>query len=154
MSSLSEFIFSLSNSQLLHRMKYPFVIINWLLQDFGSDICLGYDIMCTFMTTLQKSCLGNKAVAFCLNGVVPAFHGHAHNHGCQCEWHPLYVKGVRIEDFKKCECTFCHSNELASVTCLVTLFHRQQHIDEHFYFHDLDKHTSSGIFLYFLPDHQ
>ena len=140
------------NSQLLHRMKYPLSIINRLLQIFGSDICLGYDIMCAFMTTLRNSSLGNKAVAFRLSGVVPAFHGHAHNRGCQCQWHPLFVEGVGIEDFEECERTFCRSNELASVTRLATPFHRQQHIDEHFFFHDLDKHASSGIFLYFSPD--
>ena len=144
----SRIFFFHSNSLLLHRMKYPLSIINWLLQDFGSDI------MCAFMMTLRNSSLGNKAVAFRLSGVVPAFHGHVHNWGCQCQWHPLFVEGVGIEDFEECERTFCRSNELASVTRLPTPFHRQQHIDEHFYFHDLDKHASSGIFLYFSPDHQ
>ena len=147
-------LFSHSNSQLFRRMKYPLSIINRLLQDFGSDICLGYDIMCAFMTTLRKSSLGNKAVAFRLSGVVPAFHGHAHNRACQCQWHPLFVEGVGIEDFEECERTFCRSNELASVTRLATPSHRQQHIDEHFYFHDLDKHASSGIILYFSSNRQ
>ena len=94
--------------------------------------------------TLRKSSLGPKAVAFRLSGVVPAFHGHAHNRGCQVQWHPLYVEGVGLEDFEECERTFCRSNELASVTRLATPYHRQQHIDEHFRFHDLDKHIASG----------
>jgi hypothetical protein len=125
-------------------MKYPLATVNRLLQDFGSDICLGYDIMCAFYTTLRRSSLGQKAVAFRLSGVVPAFHGHAHNRGCQVQWHPLYVEGVGLEDFEECERTFCRSNELASVTRLATPYHRQQHIDEHFRFHDLDKHINSG----------
>ena len=120
--------------------------VNRLLQDFGSDvdICLGYDIMCAFRTTLSNSSLGQKAVAFHLSDVVPAFHGHAHNRGCQVQWHPLYVEGVGLEDFEECEWTFCRSNELASVTRLAMPYHRQQHIDEHFFIHDLDKHAASG----------
>ncbi|KAJ7858800.1 hypothetical protein B0H14DRAFT_3447008 [Mycena olivaceomarginata] len=36
----------------------------------------------------------------------------------------------------------------ASTTRLCTLFHRQQQIDEHFHFHDVDKHAASGNFIY------
>ena len=125
-------------------MKYPLATVNQLLQDFGSDICLGYNIMCTFYTTLRNSSLGQKAMAFRLSGVVPAFHGHAHNCGCQVQWHPLYVEGVALEDFEECERTFCRSNELTSVTRLAMPYHHQQHIDEHLHFHDLDKHVASG----------
>ena len=122
-------------------MKYPLATVKQLLQEFGSDICLGYDIMCALTTTLRKSSLGPKSMAFRLSGIVPAFYGHAHNHGCQVQWHPLYVEGVGLEDFEECERTFCRSNDLASVTHLATPYHRQQHIDEHFHFHDLDKHN-------------
>lgn len=125
-------------------MKYPLAIVHQLLQDFGSDICLAYDIMCAFITTLKDSCLGDKIVALNLSGVVPAFHGHAHNRFCQVHWHPIYVEGVGMEDFEECERTFACSNELASVTRLASPYHRQQHIDEHFHFHDLEKHASSG----------
>ena len=125
-------------------MKYPLATVKQLLQEFGSDICLGYDIICALTMTLRKSSLGPKSVAFRLSGVVPAFHGHAHNRGCQVQWHPLYVEGVGLEDFEECERTFCRSNDLASVTRLATPYHRQQHIDEHFHFHDIDKHIASG----------
>jgi hypothetical protein len=76
--------------------------------------------------------------------VVPAFHGHAHNRGCQINWLPLYVNRAGLEDFKECEQTFSKSNELAGVTQLATPFHRHQQIDEHFNFHDDDKHAASG----------
>jgi len=125
-------------------MKYPLAVVKRLFDEFGPDICLGYDIMCTFWKTLSRSSLGADTVAFRLSGVVPAFHGHAHNRGYQVHWHPLYVEGVGLEDFEECERTFCHSNELASVTRLSTPYHRHQHIEEHFRFHDLDKHASSG----------
>ncbi|KAJ7713193.1 hypothetical protein B0H14DRAFT_2413947 [Mycena olivaceomarginata] len=83
-----------------------------------------------------------------MQGVVPAFHGHAHNRACQIGWHPLYVDGVGLEDFEECERTFAKSNHLASTTRLATPFHRQQQIDEHFKFHDEDKHAASGNFIY------
>ncbi|KAJ7911785.1 hypothetical protein B0H13DRAFT_2480003 [Mycena leptocephala] len=62
-------------------------------------------------------------------------------------WHPLYVDVVGLEDFEECECTFAKSNHLASTTRLCTPFHRRQTIDEHFLFHDLDKHSASGNFI-------
>ncbi|PPQ84690.1 hypothetical protein CVT25_014180 [Psilocybe cyanescens] len=60
----------------------------------------------------------------------------------------MYVKGVGLEDFEECKQTFCKSNELASVTCLASPYHRHQHIDEHFIFHDQDKHAASGNFIF------
>jgi len=126
-------------------MKYPLAIVQRLIDMYGPDICLGYDIMCAFIKTLTRSCLGSKVAAFRLSGVVPSFHGHAHNRGCQLHWHPMYIEGVGLEDFEECERTFAKSNELASVTRLASPYHRHQHIDEHFAFHDQDKHAASGI---------
>ncbi|KAJ7717204.1 hypothetical protein B0H16DRAFT_1666805 [Mycena metata] len=128
-------------------MKYPLAMVKQLLDRYGKDIGLGYNIMCTFFKTLLRSSLGSRVVALNLRGVVPAFHGHAHNRACQVRWHPLYVDGVGLEDFEECERTFTKSNNLASVTRLTTSFHRKQAIDEHFYFHDLDKHAASGTEL-------
>ncbi|KAJ7236996.1 hypothetical protein C8J57DRAFT_1087944 [Mycena rebaudengoi] len=129
-------------------MKYPLAITDHMLETYGGDQGLGYDIMCAFFTTLMCSSLGAKTVGLRLKGVVPAFHGHAHSRECQLGWHPLYVEGMGLEDFEECECTFAKSNHLASVTRMATPFHRQQQIDEHFYFHDLDKHASSGNFIF------
>lgn len=126
-------------------MKYPLAMVDHLLTTYGADICLGYDIMCAFVKTLSRSCLGNKKIAFRLDGVVPSFHGHAHNRGCQLHWHPMYRDGVGIEDFEECERTFNRSNELAGVTRLATPYHREQHIIEHFNFHDQDKLAASGM---------
>ena len=93
---------------------------------------------------LLRSSLGAKTVVFYLQGVVPKFHGHAHYYACQVQWHPMFMEGVGFEDFEECECTFYKSNELVSITHLATPFHCQQQIDEHFFFHDLDKHATSG----------
>ncbi|KAJ7759688.1 hypothetical protein B0H14DRAFT_2404071 [Mycena olivaceomarginata] len=129
-------------------MKYPLVMVKSLLDQYGADIGLGYDIMCAFFKTLMRSSLGVSVTAMRMQGVVPAFHGHAHNRACQIGWHPLYVDGVGLEDFEECERTFAKSNHLASTTRLATPFHRQQQIDEHFKFHDEDKHAASGNFIY------
>ncbi|KAJ7734413.1 hypothetical protein B0H16DRAFT_1225125, partial [Mycena metata] len=117
-------------------MKYPLAMVKRLLDRYGKDIGLGYNIMCAFFKTLLRSSLGHRVVAMNLRGVVPAFHGHAHNRACQVGWHPLYVEGVGLEDFEECERTFAKSNHLASVTRLSTPFHRKQAINEHFCFHD------------------
>ena len=77
-------------------MKYPLATVEWLIQLYGSDICLGYDIMCAFIKTLSQSVLRPKIVAFHLHGVVPSFHGHVHNRGWQLQWHPMYTKGVSV----------------------------------------------------------
>ncbi|KAJ7190070.1 hypothetical protein GGX14DRAFT_382593 [Mycena pura] len=129
-------------------MKYPLAIVAKLFERYGSDAGIGYDIMCAFFKTLLRSSLGRKTVGLRMRGIVPAWHGHAHNRMCQLGWHPMYVEGAGLEDFEECERTFCLSNHLASCTRLSTPFHRQQQIDEHFYFHDIDKHAASGNFIF------
>jgi hypothetical protein len=101
--------------------------------------------MCAFRKTLAGSeKLAKKVEGHRLVGVVPAFHGHAHNRKCQVHWHPMYIEGAGMEDFEECERTFCLSNELANCTRLATPFHRRQEIVEHFQFHDKDKETNIG----------
>lgn len=77
-------------------MKYPLAIVNRLFDQYGADIGLGYDIFRAFIKTLLRSSLGAKTVAFRLQGVVPKFHGHAHNRACQVQWHPTYMEGVGL----------------------------------------------------------
>jgi hypothetical protein len=59
----------------------------------------------------------------------------------------MYIDGVGTEDFEECECTFKSLDKLAPVMRLATPFHHQQQFDQHFDFHDLDKHASSGKVL-------
>ncbi|KAJ8082799.1 hypothetical protein PM082_008655 [Marasmius tenuissimus] len=130
-------------------MKYPLSVIRRLLDAYGKELGIGYDIMCAFYKTLLRSAkLGSDVLGFQLRGVVPSFHGHAHNRKCQLDWHPMYVKGVGLEDFEEAERTFSGSNSLASTTRLSTEFHRLQAMLEYFAFHDEDKHAASGNFIY------
>jgi hypothetical protein len=131
---------------LMFSMKYAIAITSRLIDTFGSDIGLAYDIMCAFIKMLHSSRLiGDKVRKNRLIGIVPAFHGHAHNRKCQLRWHPMYMEGVRTEDFEEYERTFCGSNNLANVTRLSTPFHRRQEIQEYFTFHDEDKKNNIGM---------
>jgi hypothetical protein len=56
----------------------------------------------------------------------------------------MYIEGVGLEDFEECECTFSKSNDLAPGTRLATPYHCHQQIEEHFKFHDDDRHAASG----------
>ncbi|ESK96792.1 hypothetical protein Moror_6664 [Moniliophthora roreri MCA 2997] len=130
-------------------MKYPLAIIDALIDHYGEDLGVAYDIMCAFYKTLLRSVkLRNKVLGKRLVGVVPSFHGHAHNRKCQVSWHPQYIHGVGLEDFETCERLFSQSNNLASSTRFATAFHRHQIIQEHFDFNDEDKHAASGTFIY------
>ncbi|KAJ8455915.1 hypothetical protein ONZ51_g12302 [Trametes cubensis] len=64
-------------------MKYPLAIVNKLVDTYGGDIKIGYDIACAFSKVLRKSSIGAKVTALGVTGVVPAFHGHSHNRPCQ-----------------------------------------------------------------------
>lgn len=125
-------------------MKYPLAVTKKLLEVFGEDIALGYDIACSFMKTVWKSALAELARRLRLTGITPSFHGHSHNRLCQVFWHPTYVEGIGKEDLEGCERLFSASNALASTTRLATPFHRMQDIEEHFLFWDEDKHVESG----------
>ncbi|KAH9923875.1 uncharacterized protein B0H18DRAFT_878327 [Fomitopsis serialis] len=128
--------------------KYPLAIVNKLMEVYGPDVLVGYDIACAFAKTLAKSCLAPDARRLRMAGVVPAFHGHGHNRGCQVNWHPLYMDGVGKEDFEGCERCFSESNSLAPGTRLSSVFHREQAIEEHFQFWGEQKHYDSGNFIY------
>lgn len=122
------------------------------MQFYGADLAVGYDIACSFATTVKNSSLASRAEELRLQLVVPAFHGYAHNRRCQLSWHPLYLQGLGIEDFEVCEHVFKGSNALASITCHTTHFHRQQAIDMYFRQHDEDKYEllcmyQTNIFL-------
>lgn len=126
-------------------MKYPLAIVNKLLDVYGEDarIRVGYDIGCEFDKILQRSSLGSRAKGT-VSMIVPAFHGHSHNRGCQVVWHPMYADGVGKEDFEGSERFFSFSNGLAAGTRLTTSFHRHQAIEGMVEFWSAEKYAMSG----------
>ncbi|KAH7902888.1 hypothetical protein BJ138DRAFT_992777, partial [Hygrophoropsis aurantiaca] len=121
--------------------KYPLATVKKLLDVLGEDVCIGYDIKCRFWDILLRSSLGATVINSRFGGVVPGFHGHAHNRYCQINHHSKYTKGVGKEDFETCERKFSESNALAPETRFSSDFHRHQAIEEHFAFDDETKYA-------------
>ncbi|KAJ7828578.1 hypothetical protein B0H14DRAFT_3088219 [Mycena olivaceomarginata] len=108
--------------------KYGLAITNQLLQAFGPDLGIGYDIGCGFSSTVRDSPLGPLAEAMNLKMLVGAFHGHAHNWSCQLKHLATYVLGLGLEDLEMCERFFSKSNGLARAVRYASVFHHRQAI--------------------------
>ncbi|KAJ7671231.1 hypothetical protein B0H14DRAFT_3102334 [Mycena olivaceomarginata] len=108
--------------------KYGLAIANQLLQAFGPDLGIGYNIGCGFSSTVRDSPLGPLAEAMNLKMLVGAFHGHAHNWSCQLKHLATYVLGLGLEDLETCESFFSKSNGLARAVRYASVFHRRQAI--------------------------
>lgn len=104
-------------------------MVSKILGTFGQRIGLGYDIGCSFTTTVMKSSLSDETRRKALRLVVNAFHGDAHNRLCQLRFHPLYITGFGVEDIETYERIFAAFNGLAPTTRHATRFHRHQAID-------------------------
>ena len=116
----------------LLRAKYPLAHVNELINVFGSDIMIGYDIGCGFSSTVSKSVrvgprVMERHVKFCVN----AFHGHAHNRLCQLRWHSVFQEHVGLEDFECCERAFSDSNKVALCTRHSSKYRRRVAIVHH-----------------------
>ena len=107
-----------------------------MLDVFGEDLAVGYDIGCRFETTLNHSPLGEKVREMNHRCLVGAFHGHAHNRLCQSRFLTTYVEGLGLEDLEGCERFFAKSNALAPGTWHASTFHRHQAIAEYALFTD------------------
>ncbi|KLO06443.1 hypothetical protein SCHPADRAFT_917527 [Schizopora paradoxa] len=128
--------------------KYPIAIVNKLIDVFGDNILVGYDIGCGFSSTANNSPLFGPIVRktgaqFCVN----SFHGHAHCRKCQLEWHPTFVEGTGLEDFETCERVFSESNRVAATTRHTSAFHRRQAILRHFERWNNDKYSELSRFI-------
>ncbi|KAF8164444.1 hypothetical protein K438DRAFT_2067078 [Mycena galopus ATCC 62051] len=60
--------------------------------------------------------------------LVGAFHGHAHNRGCQLKYLATYVEGMGIEDLEGRERFFSKSNGLSRSVQYASVFHCKQTI--------------------------
>ena len=119
-----------------------------MLDVFGADLALGYDIGCRFETTLSNSPLGDKARKNNHRCLVGAFHGQAHNRLCQSRFLATYVKGLGLEDLEGCERFFSKSNALANSTCYASTFHRRQAIAEYAgYFDKFETYQNLRMFF-------
>ncbi|KAJ3717531.1 hypothetical protein C8R42DRAFT_587087, partial [Lentinula raphanica] len=116
--------------------KYPLAIVDRLLDVFGRDLGMGYDIGCGFKATIKKTPLQPKAEELGYTSLVGAFHGHAHSRLCQTSHLTTYIPGLGLKHLEQCESFFSESNELASSTRHMSTFHRQQAIARFSYHHN------------------
>lgn len=127
--------------------KYPLAIVAKIIETHGKNTLGGYDIGCSFETTVKNSSLGpaflDKNARFC----VPAFHGYTHNHVCQLQYHPNIIDGIGIEDFETMERIFSASNQLASVTRYASPYRRRLLMETFFKHWDDEKYANLGVFL-------
>ncbi|KAJ7055501.1 hypothetical protein C8F01DRAFT_1319267 [Mycena amicta] len=128
--------------------KYPLAVVEALLDHFGPNTALGYDVGCKIETTIAQSELGEKAQRLGLRCLVRSFHGHAHNRRCQLEHLATYLKGMGLEDFEGCERCFSRSNGLSNSCRYATPFHWKQEIASYFKQTDsADTYANLSVFL-------
>jgi hypothetical protein len=127
--------------------KYPLATISRLLEVFGEDLLVGYDIGCSFGSTLASSSLGSQARDLKLRCCVNAFHGYSHNFACQSKNHPNIIEGIGLEDIEGMERIFSGSNQLASITRYSSAFRRRLFIDLYFRQWDEDRYLNLATWI-------
>ena len=124
---------------------------NFLLDVFGDDQGLGFDIGCSYKETIdQSNLLGDKAMQQQLQILVNAFHGWAHNHLCQLKYHPLYRTGLGLEDLETLEQIFSLSNKVAWTIRHATRFHWVQAMDLHYRQWNDEKYQELSMSPYYI----
>ncbi|KAA1475563.1 hypothetical protein DENSPDRAFT_860864 [Dentipellis sp. KUC8613] len=116
--------------------KYPLAHVERVLRVLGALIGIGYDIACSFNSTVRHSSLAALAAELRMRFAVPAFHGYAHNRFC-----------FGLEDMETCERIFSSFNGLAIITRHASRFHRHQAIDMFAKQWDADKYREISLFL-------
>ncbi|KIJ60264.1 hypothetical protein HYDPIDRAFT_99045, partial [Hydnomerulius pinastri MD-312] len=132
----------------VNSAKYAIATMDKVLDVYGPNSATGYDIGCSFSTTIAASSIAKKASDHKHRFVVNSFHGHAHNRACQLDYHPLYQPGFGIEDLETCERIFAGSNAVAPVVRHASYFHWLQFIDLQFNQWDQDHYLELSKFLY------
>ena len=87
----------------IDRAKYGLAAARLILDTYGDDQGLGYDINCVFEGTLRRSSFGEEAERRNFQCIVDAFHCWAHKRTCQLSYHPLYKPQFGIDSLSTCE---------------------------------------------------
>lgn len=108
---------------------------------------LAFNITCSFEVTIGNSALlGARVKEARMDFVVNAFHGWAHNRLCQLQYHPLYRKGLGLEDLETLEHIFSSSNAVARTVRHATQFHWMQAMDLHYRQWDEEKYQELSTY--------
>ncbi|KZT50692.1 hypothetical protein CALCODRAFT_422850, partial [Calocera cornea HHB12733] len=128
--------------------KYPISCLRKLLQVYGSDLALGYDIGCAHSGTVSRSQIGSLAQSQKLRFYVGAFHGYAHNRRCQLGFHPRFLTTAGLEDFETNERLFSKQNLTAHLFRHSSTYHRHLTLDFFWTRWDEDRRASLADWLY------
>ncbi|KAF9486723.1 hypothetical protein BDN71DRAFT_1485429 [Pleurotus eryngii] len=109
---------------------YPLAIISKVLDMLGPRVLMGYNIGCSFQSTVASSSLVSRARDQGLRLCVNTFHG------------------TGLEDLETLECVFSVSNQLVNVAWYASAFQHQLFIDNFFCQWDEDKYQNLGVMLY------
>ncbi|KAI0338442.1 hypothetical protein BDW22DRAFT_1337893, partial [Trametopsis cervina] len=126
--------------------KYPIAITSKILE-LEEPVLAGYDIGCSFATTISSSSLGPLFHASGSRFCVCAFHGYSHCYVCQLQYHPNIIPGAGLEDLETMERIFAQTNMLASVTRYASPYRRRLFIEAYLRQLDEDKYLNSGTFI-------
>ncbi|KAG1860103.1 hypothetical protein F4604DRAFT_1588662, partial [Suillus subluteus] len=116
--------------------KYALATANKLIDIYGPNGVTGYDIGCSFSKTVAASSITDKVKRLNHHFVVNTFHGHAHNHCCQLQYHTLYQEGLEIKDLETCEHVFSGSNTVALLICQNTQCSYTHHLHQPEYYQE------------------
>ncbi|RPD78575.1 hypothetical protein L226DRAFT_457563 [Lentinus tigrinus ALCF2SS1-7] len=128
--------------------KLPLATTDQIINEIREAIMLGFDIGCSFKTTLKNSSLGRAFDALGCKVCVNAFHGYSHSYPCQLKNHPNGIRGMGLEDLETLERMFSASNQLAIVTRYASAYRRVLLIHTFFRHWDEEKYANLGLFLY------
>ncbi|EJU05441.1 hypothetical protein DACRYDRAFT_46219, partial [Dacryopinax primogenitus] len=73
-------------------------------------LAVGYDIGCNHSKTLARSIIGQEAQEKNLKMYIGAFHGYAHNHKCQLQFHLCCLMTAGLETFETNKWVFSKQN--------------------------------------------
>lgn len=118
------------------------------MEVLGPQLLVGYDIGCSFTSTILHSSLGPQFQQHQNRCCVNAFHAAGHSFNCQKSNHPNIIEGMGIEDLEVMERIFSSSNSVARLTRHASSYHRHQFIDLHFRQWDDDKYLNTGTMLH------
>ncbi|KAE9387174.1 hypothetical protein BT96DRAFT_1081007 [Gymnopus androsaceus JB14] len=128
--------------------KYPLAMVAKALKVFGPQWLFGYDIGCSFSSTIHNSSLGPEFKEKCCRTCMNAFHGYSHNTLCQQIFHPLNIIGMGLEDLETLERLFSSSNQLSSLTCYMSSYRWRVFIDLFLWQWDHDKYQNLATMLH------
>ncbi|KAE9404798.1 hypothetical protein BT96DRAFT_973001 [Gymnopus androsaceus JB14] len=128
--------------------KYPLAMVAKTLKVFGPAWILGYNIGCSFSSTIRSSSLGSEFKQKGCRTCVNAFHGYSHCAICQQKFHPLNIPGMGLEDLETLERLFSSSNQLASITRYMSPHRRRIFIDLFLQQWDREKYQNLATMLH------